>query len=230
MITVILPAYNEGKILRRNVSELERVLEGQLKSFEIIISEDGSTDDTVAVAKELENGRIRLLEGSFRLGKGAAIKRAVTYAKGDVIIFMDADLASDPSQVKELTHHIENGADIVIGSRYLRGSKATRNIIRYIASRSYNFLVRLLLGSKLSDHQCGFKCFKKRAAIPIIKKVDNNQWFWDTEFLVRAQHAGLRIVETPIQWEESPTSQFHLIRDAYTMGKNLILFKLKGES
>jgi len=228
MVSVILPAYNEGAVLRSNVEKLEGMLQGILDDFEIIISEDGSTDGTGDIAKSMENGRIRVLRNERRLGKGAAIRKAAGQSKGQIVIFMDADLASNPSHVKELVGLMEGGADIVIGSRYLRESRAKRNAVRFVASKGFNWLVRTALGSKLSDHQCGFKAFRKERVLPVIEEVEDEKWFWDTELLVRAQKRGLVIREIPIEWKEARGSKFRLLRDTANMGISLARFKLKN--
>lgn len=228
MVSIILPAYNEGAVLRRNVVKLEEMLEGFLDDFEIIISEDGSTDGTGDIAKSLEGRRVRVLRNGTRLGKGAAIKRAAGQSRGEIVIFMDADLASNPQHVRELLGFMEEGADIVIGSRYLKESKAKRTAVRYIASKGFNWLVRSALGSRLSDHQCGFKAFRKERILPIIEEVEDEKWFWDTELLVRAQKKGLVVREIPIEWKEAPGSKFRLFRDTANMGMSLLRFKLKN--
>ncbi|NYZ74040.1 glycosyltransferase family 2 protein [Candidatus Micrarchaeota archaeon] len=227
MVSVILPAYNEEERLKENVNRLETVLAGTLDRFEIIISEDGSSDGTVTVAKSMESVRVRIFHGGKRLGKGAAIKNAARYAKGNIIMFMDADLASNPAHVEELVRVIRDGAAIVIGSRYLKESKAKRSMMRYVASRGFNWLVRTVLGSRLTDHQCGFKAFRKDLVLPVISEVETSGWFWDTELLVRAQRKGLSIAEIPIEWKEIPGSKFRLLSDAYYMACSLLSFKLK---
>lgn len=226
-VSVILPVYNEEKIIERNVKQVERILERDLEDFEIIIGEDGSSDATLSITKKLENERIRVFHNEKRLGKGAALKASADHAMGDIIIFFDADLASNPNEIKKLVEFIEKGADIVIGSRYLKESKAKRDPIRYFASKSFNFLVRVLLGSKITDHQCGFKAFRKKTALKVVGEVKNQKWFWDTEFLIRAQRKGLKIVEVPIEWKEIPGSRFDLIGDTLQMAISLVKFKLE---
>jgi glycosyltransferase involved in cell wall biosynthesis len=228
LVSVILPVHNEAKTLEANVLRLIGVLERTLQDFEIIISEDGSTDDTVQVARTLTSDRVKLLHSEMRLGKGAAIMNAVESARGDIIIFMDADLASEPSHVKELVGYLESGAAIVIGSRYLKESDAKRSISRFAASKGYNWLVRMTLGSRLSDHQCGFKAFRKDLILPIIREVQDRGWFWDTELLVRAQRKGLKVAEIPIGWKEAQTTRFRLLRDSIRMGLSLARFKVKN--
>jgi glycosyltransferase involved in cell wall biosynthesis len=226
-VSVILPVYNEGKVLKRNVRDIEQELKGSIGDFEIIIAEDGSTDGTAAIARSMSSERIRVLDSRKRLGKGAAIRRAANYADGDILVFMDADLASHPKQAGELVRLIRGGAAIVIGSRYLAGSRADRTPIRYFASKSFNMLVKGILGSKLSDHQCGFKAFRKDLILPVINKVEDKGWFWDTELLVRAQRDGLKVAEIPIEWKESGDSRFRLINDTCRMGMSLLRFRFR---
>jgi len=227
-LSVIVPAHNEGKTLKRNVKRLEKVLDGFFDDFEIIISEDGSTDDTVEIARSLKSGRVRVLSNGKRIGKGAAIMSAASYAKADIMVFMDADLASDPTHVKKLVDYIDGGAAVVIGSRYLKGSKTKRDLVRYVASKGFNLLVRTLLGSKLSDHQCGFKAFRKDLVLPVIDEIEERGWFWDTELLVRAQRNGLTVQEIPIEWKEAPGSRFRLLHDSTQMGLGLLRFKIRN--
>lgn len=227
-VSIILPVHNEASVLERNIASLKRSLDGSIGEYEIIISEDGSTDDTVKVAKTLECESVRVLHHGKRNGKGAAIKKAANIARSNIILFMDADLASNPEQVKELMESIKDGASLVIGSRYLKASKTRRDPVRYIASRGFNILVRTFTGSKLSDHQCGFKAFRKDLVLPLINEVEDRGWFWDTEMLVRAQRRRLKIVERPIEWREADGSKFRLMRDSLRMLRSLINFKLKN--
>jgi len=227
-LSVILPVYNEEKVLEDSVSRIKRALEKTGRDFEIVISEDGSTDETHNIAKSLESKNIIALHNSTRMGKGAAIKTAISHASGNIIIFMDVDLASNPEYVKQLVKFLESGAAIVIGSRYHKDSKTKRTPVRHFASKSFNFLVRTMLGSKLSDHQCGFKAFRKDLLLPVIDEVEDGKWFWDTELLVRAQRKGLNIVEIPIEWTEDQDSKFRIFGDTCHMAYSLLSFKLKN--
>ncbi|MBD3210145.1 glycosyltransferase [Candidatus Micrarchaeota archaeon] len=227
-VSVILPVYNEERILERNVKRLAETLEAGGIGYEIIISEDGSTDNTAAIAHSLESEKIRIIHEKKRAGKGTAIRNAASAATGEVVIFMDADLSSDVKHIEELMEVMGEGADIAIGSRYLKKSRARRNRVRHFASKSFNFLVRLLLGSKLRDHQCGFKAFRKKSVLPIIDRIENKEWFWDAELLVRAQRKGLKIEEIPIEWKEAPDSKFRLLDDTLHMAYSLLSFKLKN--
>lgn len=227
MVSVIVPAYNEGRVLGRNVRQLQAILERNWKEYEIIISEDGSSDGTADIAKSLVSSRIRLVRNGRRAGKGAAIKSAAARARGSIIMFMDADLASNPKHVAELVRKLMEGADIVVGSRYHPESVVRRTWLRYAASRGFNWLVNVLLGSRLTDHQCGFKAFRKDRVLPVVESASGTSWFWDTELLVNAQRKGLTIAEVPVEWHEGDDSRFRLVNDTIHMGVELLLFKIR---
>lgn len=227
-VSVILPVYNEEDNLRSNLKNLENFLSGQLKDFEIIVSEDGSTDDTCRIVNLLKSKRIRILNNRERLGKGAAIKAAVAHAKGEIIVFIDADLISAPSQITELVYCLESDADVVIASRYHKNSRTKRGLIRHFASKCYNWSVKFAFGSKINDHQCGLKAFRKSKVADIMDKIGEDKWFFDTEFLIRAQRKGLRILEVPIVWNEGCDSKLRLVEDAAGMGFSLLKFRLKS--
>jgi hypothetical protein len=226
-VSIILPAYNEEKRLENSIKRLSKELNGVLDNFEIVISEDGSSDRTLQIAKSFESDDIRVLHSDKRSGKGGAIKNALMHCRGNFIVFMDVDLASHPRHVKDLVDLLQKGNAIVIGSRYMKGSKSKRSKVRYVASKAFNFMVRVLLGSKLTDHQCGFKAFRKDLVYPVIEEVKDDHWFWDTELLVRTQRKGLKVVEIPIEWKEEDGSKFRLVNDTIRMGLSLLVFKIR---
>ena len=218
MITIILPVHNEEKTLEANVELLRKSLK---KDYEIILAEDGSTDNTVAIAKKLKD--VILITSSKRLGRGLALSNAIRQAKGERIIYMDADLATELPHIKDM---LEQNYDIVTGSRLLPGSVVTnRSAIREFFSKSYNLLIRLLFNSKIKDHQCGFKAFK-RTVIPLLETVQDHHWFWDTELLIRAQKQGLSVKEIPVKWADRKNSKVKLHTDIIYMGLAAIRLRL----
>jgi glycosyltransferase involved in cell wall biosynthesis len=219
MISVIVTVHNESQILRDNLPRLKRSLDALGREYEIILAEDGSNDDSLAVAKALESKTVRILSFAKRLGKGCAISNAIAEAKGDIIVHMDADLSTDLVALKPLIQEVENGAGICIGSRLVPGSTVRgRNTMRKIASHGYNGLLRLLFKTSVHDHQCGFKAFRKDDVTLLLPLVKDRHWFWDTELLVKAQANGLRVVEIPISWTEGPQSNVRLYSDIVYMG------------
>ncbi|MDO5844288.1 MAG: glycosyltransferase, partial [Methanocorpusculum sp.] len=161
-ITTAIPVFNDAVSLKTAIPKSIEILEKFGREFEIIIAEDESTDGSREIALEWEkkDSRVHLLHSDKRQGKGMALNKSIEAAKGDIFCFYDVDLATDINQLPELLLRIENGADISIGSRLMKNSSIKRSCNREITSRGYNFLVRSLLGSKLYDHQCGFKACK----------------------------------------------------------------------
>ena len=202
MISIVFPAYNEAERIEKAIKETEKFLKKINYDYEIIVAEDGSTDGTDKVVQELVNDKIRLFHSDVRLGRGKALMNAFEKAKGEIVISMDVDLATNIKHLKDLIEAIENGYDIAIGSRLIEGSKAKRSFERLLYSKVYNFLVRALLKSKIKDHQCGFKAFKKDIVVKLGKEAKDNHWFWDTEILVLAQRKGYKIKEIPVEWTE----------------------------
>lgn len=135
-------------------------------------------------------------------------------------------MASHPRHIRKM---IETASeyDVVIGSRYLPQSRAKRYAVRLFFSRGYNFLVRMLFGSALRDHQCGFKAFKRSAALALCKAAHDAHFFWDTEALVYAQRLRMRVKELPIEWHEQDSSTVNLRRDVFAMGVALLKLRLR---
>ncbi len=219
-VTAILPVYNDRPALVRAIPESARFLEGITPSFELLVAEDGSSDgspDLVSQAAR-KDPRIRLLHSDERLGRGRALTRAIREARGEIVCYYDVDLATDLAHLGELIGSIRGGYDIATGSRLMPGSVIVRTGGREFASRGYNFLVRLLLGSRLHDHQCGFKAFKRARVLPLLSEVRDTHWFWDTELLVIAQRQGLRVREFPVRWVQGRGTTVRS-RDVWKMGR-----------
>ncbi len=227
MISVIVPVHNEAGILVSNMQRLKQHLEGLGTEYEIIIAEDGSTDDSAVAAKTMVSDRMILMSSREKLGRGLALKKAIQAAKGGIVMYMDADLATDLGHLRELIATIENGADISTGSRLLKDSKVKgRNFLRELSSRGYNSLLRLLFRSRVHDHQCGFKAFRKSSVLPLLDEVKDNHWFWDSELLIRAQRKGLKVEEIPVRWTDRRQSGVKLHTDILYMGLAAIKLRL----
>ena len=224
-VSLVIPAYNEESNLETCVKEAVKALDALGEGYEIIIAEDGSRDSTLEIAEKLasKNKRIRILHSGKRLGRGESLKRAIRSARGRIVAYIDSDLATSLKHLKPLLEGVENGAAISTGSRLLPQSTTTRSQTRDIASKGYNLLVRLLLRSRLSDHQCGFKAFNRKKIIPLLEEVKDNHWFWDTEMLVRAQRKKLSVYEFPVEWRESSDSKVNLLKDVLDMGSKVVL-------
>ncbi len=219
-VTIVLPAFNEAKRIRKAVEEVKRWMDKTGYDYEVIIAEDGSTDGTDKIAAELakKDPKIKHLHSDKRLGRGKALARAFKQAEGDVLAYLDVDLSTDMKHLKELIDAIiKEGYDFATGSRLMKESQAERPFKRDFASKVYNFLVRFMLGSKLRDHQCGFKAFRKSAVLSLLDDVKDDHWFWDTEILVLAQRRGFKVKEIPVKWRQSGETKVRFTKDVLYM-------------
>lgn len=228
-VTVVLPALNEADIIEQTIDKISQALKTYGCTYEIIIAEDGSTDGTDKKAAELAQQRsyVRHLHGEKRLGRGKALKNSFKQSKGKVLIYMDVDLATDLKHLSQLIDAITvEGYQLATGSRMLSQSKVKRTFTRGFASKTYNFMVRVVLGSKLKDHQCGFKSFERENLLPLLDEVEANHWFWDTETLVRAQRKGYKVKEISVEWKSTRETKVKLFKDSFDMGwQVLVLWK-----
>ncbi len=222
-VTIVIPVFNDNNSLKNTIPILLDKISYKAKNFEIIIAEDASTDGSAECAAEFakEHSQVIHLHRDERLGRGSALSRAASIARGDIFCYFDVDMATDISHLGELLGRITEGYDLATGSRLLPESRIIRSTGREIKSRGYNFLVRLILKSALSDHQCGFKAFRTDVLRDLLKETSDTHWFWDTEILVRAQHKGLRIAEIPVVWTEG---QGTTVRsgDIWKMGRAIL--------
>jgi len=222
-ITAIIPVYNDRVALEYALQRSIAMLAAISPKFELLIAEDGSTDGSAEFARQAErqDSRIHLIHNDERLGRGAALTRVMGIARGGIACYYDVDLATDLTYLQELVRYIRNGYDIATGSRLLPTSSVVRSGKREIPSRVYNWLVRLILGSTLHDHQCGFKAFNRQHVVPLLTKVHARHWFWDTEILVRAQKSGMRVIEFPVKWQEGKHTTVK-IKDVIRMGGAIV--------
>jgi hypothetical protein len=223
-VSVILPAYNEASKIENTVARVAEALRQITSDFEIIIAEDGSTDGTDRKAAELasRHGFVKHIHSDVRLGRGAALKNAFLTSQGDILVYMDIDLATDLAHLSELVGYIRSGYDFATGSRMMPESSAERPLKRRVASTGFNFLTRFFLRSQLYDHQCGFKAFRRSSLMKLLGEVRAEHWFWDTEFLVRAQRAGYKVKEFPVRWKHPGGTKVKFFRDIAGMGTNIL--------
>ncbi|WP_321504785.1 glycosyltransferase [uncultured Methanoregula sp.] len=222
-VTAIIPVYNDHSSLEIAIPRSIETLAKITSEFEIIVAEDGSTDGSTEFVRDYEkcDPRVRLLHRDERQGRGKALNRAIREANGSIVCYFDVDLATDMQHMDDLIRAIRNGYDISTGSRLLPDSDIVRTGGREIASRSYNFLVRAVLGSVVFDHQCGFKAFNKERILPVLPTIRSNHWFWDTEILVRGQCMGFRVKEFPVHWRAGKGTTVRM-KDVFEMGTAIL--------
>jgi glycosyltransferase involved in cell wall biosynthesis len=219
-VSVVLPAYNEVDFLESTVTKVGQALRESGYSYEIIIAEDGSTDGTDKKAAALAQSIpfVRHIHREKRLGRGTALNNAFRQSSGEVLVYMDLDLATDLQYLKPLVEALTvEGYDFATGSRMLPQSRAERTFSRNMSSKTYNYLVRHMLGSKLRDHQCGFKAFKREPLFELLGDVEATHWFWDTEVMVRGYRHGYKIKEIAVEWKSGHGTKVNLFKDSWSM-------------
>ncbi|HOX41798.1 MAG TPA: glycosyltransferase family 2 protein, partial [bacterium] len=225
-LSIIIPAYNEERRIRET---LIRVLAYRIKErldAEIIVVDDGSTDRTAEILEEFRDELVVIKINPNR-GKGFAVKSGVMAASGKIILFMDADLATDLSEIKaSLKDFKRDGANILIGVR--NQSSAKRTLIRSIVGKSFALISNIILPLKVKDSQCGFKVFQSLVAKEIFVQLKANRWTFDKEILFIAQKSNLKIVERPVKWQERGNSTVRLSRDIFVMLYELIKIRANG--
>lgn len=227
--SVVIPTYNEEAAITSSLTQTLNFLKSYAKSFEIIVVDDGSADDTVEKVEKYkkEHPEIKLIKNPHK-GKGYTVRTGVLMAKGDYILMADADMATPIEELKRLMVWIkEHDFDIVIGSREGVGAQRHNEpYIRHFMGRVFNFIVRMLTIPNIQDTQCGFKVFKKDVAHDIFKNLvlfgpDTPETnvprvtAFDVELLMIAKRHGYSIKEVPISWTYVPSTRVHPIRDSF---------------
>ncbi len=199
-IDICVPAFNEEGIIREALTSLKRIVDGiSGTDFTIILADNGSTDATSAQARRVDG--VSVLEVPQR-GKGAAVVACAGRSQADIFGFIDADLSADPAQIIRLLPFLEHDeCDIVIGSRLIDTRIIHRTAIRTLLSKVFNGVRKMILGIKVEDTQCGLKLMNARGR-NVLARCTETGWFFDMEFLARAERSGLRIREVPVQWDE----------------------------
>ena len=224
-VDIVVPVYNEERALEPSVRALRAYLD---KSFPlpamVTIADNASTDSTweVALRLEAELKGVRALHLDDK-GRGRALRLAWTRSDADIVSYMDVDLSTDLDALFPLIAPLASGhSDVAIGSRLALGSRVIRGPKREVISRAYNLLLRAAFRNRFSDAQCGFKALRADDARALLSAVEDNEWFFDTEMLVLAEHNGLRIHEVPVDWTDDPDSRVHIANTALGDLKGMI--------
>lgn len=202
MLSVVMPAYNEGRHIYENALKTSNILAGFRKNYELIIVNDGSTDITKqeAARAAMEDSHIQLVSYKKNGGKGKAVMEGVKAAKGAYIAFLDADLELPPEQLKNYVKVLdEHQADVVIGSKMHKDSQIDYPLARKAMSLGYYCLLRILFHLKIKDTQTGLKVFRAEVIKPIIPLIKTKGFAYDIEILVAVNCRGYRIKEMPVQ-------------------------------
>ncbi|WP_020105141.1 bifunctional glycosyltransferase family 2/GtrA family protein [Nocardia sp. 348MFTsu5.1] len=220
VLDIVVPVYNEEADLGSCIHRLSEHLGAHMPySARITIADNASSDGTLAIAKELADSigdgrRVRVAHLDAK-GRGRALKAVWQQSDATVVAYMDVDLSTDLNALLPLVAPLVSGhSDLAIGSRLTRSSRVIRGTKREFVSRSYNLMLRTTMGASFSDAQCGFKAVRSDVARSLLPMIDDTGWFFDTEMLVIAQRAGLRIAEIPVDWIDDPASKVDIIATA----------------
>ncbi len=216
-LSVVIPAYNEEKRIGKTLSETIDYLIRQSYSSEIVVVDDGSKDATQKVVLSFasrDNCRVRLLENPGNCGKGYAVRNGMLNSIGDIALFCDADLSTPPEEIEKVMTPIrENRYDVVFGSRALDRSLIDehQSSLREVIGRTGNFLLHILTGLKFKDTQCGFKAFRREAAMSAFGAQRIPGFGFDPEVLYIAQKQGWRLLEIPVRWSHVEGSKVNAV-------------------
>jgi len=228
-LSIIIPAYNEAERIPKTLLDMDRRLSSASYSYEIIVVNDGSKDNTAevvtAMAKMVKN--LELIDNKENKGKGGAVKQGILAASGNIRLFTDSDLSTSIDQFEKMMPFFQkkddsasgsisvgggNYYDVVIGSRAIKGARLEppEPLYRQFAGKGLNLIVQLLLLPGIWDTQCGFKAFTEEAAEKIFGISRITKWGFDVEALALAKRMGYRIKEIPVHWVDEPGSTVHL--------------------
>ena len=229
-ISVVVPAYNEEARIAFTLPQLWQALRKRFAAFEVIVVDDGSSDATARIVSEFagQHQNVRLIRHQENHGKGHAVRAGVLAARGDIILFSDTDLSTPIREVRKLLGALEEGHDIAIGSRALGTTRILQRqpFYRIGMGKIFNRLVRLLTVRGISDTQCGFKCFRRSAALEIFPCCRIDGFSFDVEVLFIARKKGLRVKEVGVIWRNSPQSKVNPVFHSLQMLRDLFVIRL----
>ncbi len=230
-LSIVVPAFNEAGRLRRTLPRLLAYGRGLGEPVELIVVDDGSVDGTSAVVQELGAGCgfVVLLQSARNRGKGASVRRGVLAARGDHVLFTDADLSAPIEEAAKLRDALA-GAEVAIGSRRIGGAdvQVRQPALRGLAGRLFSRVVAVVLLPGIRDTQCGFKAFRRAAAQEVFARQRLDGFGFDVEILWLARRLGYRIAEVPIVWRDDPRTHVRLVRDSGGMLLDLVRVRLNA--
>jgi dolichyl-phosphate beta-glucosyltransferase len=226
----IIPAYNETARLGSTLDRVLNHIATQRWDAEVLVVNDGSRDSTADLVRSRAqtHPELRLIENPGNRGKGYSVRNGMLNAKGDVLVFSDADLSAPIEEAVKLFAAVEAGADVAIGSRWLQPETQThrQSPLRQFYGRLFNLALRIFLGLNCKDTQCGFKAFTRSAALTIFPQQKIERWGFDPELLYLARRAGLKVAEVPVAWAHVEGTRLSPLRDGIRMFGEVL--KIRG--
>lgn len=228
-LSIVIPAYNEAGRIGGSLDALQNYVRGKNFPVETIVVDDGSTDNTVEIASA--QAGIRLLRNPCNRGKGFSVRRGVLEARGELILFTDADLSSPIEEADKLLATMASShADAVVGSRALQRELIGihQSPFREWGGRFFNLLVRTFTGLKIYDTQCGFKLFRRATTRRAFELQRVERFGFDPEVLFLIERLGGKVVEAPVLWNHSPATKVHYLRDSLHMTLDLMVLRWRA--
>ena len=228
-LSAIIPAYNEEANISGTLREVAEYLKGKDFTSEVIVVDDGSKDATSQKALEFDQeiDNFRLIESKPNRGKGYVLKKAMLEARGKYLMFMDADNSTSIKELDKFLPYLEEGCDVVIGSRRLKESEVTvpESALRIFMGNVYILLSKTILGARVSDFNCGFKAYRREAAKRIFSLQRMDDWSYDTELIFLIHKMGMKIKEVPVKWAHKYTSKVKPLKAGIDSFLSLIRIK-----
>jgi glycosyltransferase involved in cell wall biosynthesis len=225
VLSIVVPAFNEAGRIGNSIRQIDAFMRQSPVSCELIVVDDGSSDNTSEIVMQANVEGLRLLRNAGNHGKGYTVRQGVLAASGTYVLFTDADLSAPIEEANKLYElAMKQGADIVIGSRAVDRSyiEKHQSSVRELGGIVFNLMVRTLLGLRLHDTQCGFKLFDRQQCRPIFDMQTISGFGFDPELLFLANRRGLRICETPVRWSHAEGSKVSFLRDGLRMFSDLV--------
>ena len=228
-LSIIIPCYNEGPTFESSVKKIIEVAKNLEKTWEIIFVEDKSVDDTKITVEKITK-KYRNIYAIFHKkneGRGKCVAEGIKKAIGEICGYLDVDLEVSANYIPIFIESIREGNDMAVATRFYE-SGGLKSLNRFFASRGYSQIVRLVLNLPLSDTEAGYKFFNRKRILPVLSKVKNKHWFWDTEICAQAHYNGLKIVEIPVIFKRrlDKKSTVKVIPDSIHFALSILKFKL----
>lgn len=229
-LSLIIPAYNEESRIGKSLERILRFLDSQPYRFEVIVVDDGSRDRTAEIVEERfgKQPALKFHRQPANLGKGKAVQQGMLLGNGDFLFFSDADLSVPIEMLPIFVAHLENQAELAIGTRQKTGAVIEIHQPRHreLMGKIYTTLSNRILGVWVTDFTCGFKGFHRDAARELFSRQRLGNWSFDAEILYLAQRRGYRVAEIPVRWRNDDASKVRLWKDVFTSFLGLVQIRL----
>jgi glycosyltransferase involved in cell wall biosynthesis len=224
-LSIVIPAYNESARIGQTLDRVMRCIEAYGWDAEVLVVDDGSSDDTVQIVQHMmpSSPRVHLVQNPGNRGKGYSVRNGLLQAAGDIVMFTDADLSAPMEEAERLLAALADGADVAIGSRWIDRTRQTihQPFYRRFFGRCFNRLTRSVMGLPFKDTQCGFKAFRREAAHLIFRLQRIERWGFDPEILFIARKLNYSIREVPVTWGHDERSRISYLKDGIKMLEEL---------